>query len=159
MKLRSFLLPLFAAGFLAAQPATPPQQQPQHHARATMMERMAKRYNLSADQQSQATTIFHGAREQAKALSPQLKQEHQAVSAAIKTDNEAQIDQILHHDAAMNAQARAIHAKAMAKFYAILTPDQKAKFDQHMDHPFMHGARSAQRQARPSKQSSPSTQS
>ncbi len=62
-------------------------------------------------------------------MSPKLRDERVALKTAVKTDNEAQIDQILQQDSPLHAQARAIHAKAMAKFYQILTPDQKAKFD------------------------------
>ncbi len=94
------------------------------------MQRLSTRLNLTADQQQQAKAIFQQSREQMKSLQPQLKNEHQAISAAIKSDNEQQIDQVLQQNAQLNAQARAIHAKAMAKFYQILTPDQKAKFDQ-----------------------------
>jgi len=51
------------------------------------------------------------------------------MSAAIRSDNEAQIDQIVRQDAQANARAHAIRAKSMAKFYSILTPDQKSRFD------------------------------
>ncbi len=99
-----------------------------------MMQRLSTRLNLSTDQQQQARTIFQESRTQMQALAPQLKQERTAISAAIKSDNEQQIDQVLQQNASLNAQARAIHAKAMAKFYQILTPDQKAKFDQARSH-------------------------
>jgi Spy/CpxP family protein refolding chaperone len=133
MKLGTFFLPLLVAGALSAQPAGP-------HTRQPMMQRLTASLNLTADQQAQAKSIFQGARQQTKAMAPQLRQEHQALSAAIKSDNEAQIDQLSQQDAQINAQARAIHAKAMAKFYSILTPDQKAKFDQR-------GHRNASRQS------------
>ena len=94
------------------------------------MQRLSRRLGLTADQQQQARAIFQQSRQDMKALQPKLKDEHQAIAAAVKSDNEKQIDQILQQDASLNAQARAIHAKAMAKFYQILTPDQKAKFDQ-----------------------------
>jgi Spy/CpxP family protein refolding chaperone len=136
MKLRSFLLPLFVAGILSAQPAA--------HNRRPMMQRLTANLNLTADQQNQAKAIFQGARQQSKAMAPQLQQQHQALSAAIKTDNEAQIDQITQQNAQFSAQARAIHAKAIAKFYSILTPDQKAKFDQRMNRVSARGARMRQ---------------
>ncbi len=127
MKFGSFLLPLFAAGILSAQTAPTP-----HHRvpGGQMMQRLSTRLNLTADQQQQAKAIFQQSREQMKSLRPQLQQERQAISAAVKAGNEQQIDQILQQNAQLNAQARAIHAKAMAKFYQILTPDQKTKFDQ-----------------------------
>jgi Spy/CpxP family protein refolding chaperone len=128
MKIGSFLLPFLAAGILSAQPAAAP-----HHRApgGQMVQRLSSRLNLTADQQTQAKAIFQASREQMKSLQPQLKSEHQAMSTAIKSDNEQQIDQLTQQNAQLNAQARAIHAKAMAKFYQLLTPDQKAKFDQH----------------------------
>ena len=131
------LLPLFAAGILSAQPAAPPQA---HHRApgGQMMQRLSTRLNLTADQQQQAKAIFQQSRQQMKALAPKLKEERQSVAAAVKSDNEPQIDQVLQQNAPLNAQARAIHAKAMAKFYQLLTPDQKAKFDQGRSRMRMH---------------------
>jgi Spy/CpxP family protein refolding chaperone len=128
MKPSYFLLPFLAAGILAAQPA------PHHRTGAPMLQRLSARLNLTAEQQSQAKAIFQASREQARALAPKLREEREAVAAAVKSDNERQIDQVLSQDARLNAQARAIHVKAMAKFYQILTPEQKAKFDQGKRH-------------------------
>jgi Spy/CpxP family protein refolding chaperone len=127
MKLGSFLIPLFAAGLLSAQTA------PAAHHRVPggqMMQRLSTTLNLTADQQALAKGIFQQSREQTNAIAPKLREERQAISGAVKSDNEQQIDQVLKQNAQLNAQARAIHAKAMAKFYRILTPEQKAKFDQ-----------------------------
>jgi len=57
-----------------------------------------------------------------------------ALREAVKSGSEQRIDQITQQNAQLDAQMRAIHAKAMAKVYAILTPDQKAKFDQMSEH-------------------------
>jgi len=133
MKLSTFLLPFCVAGMLAAQTtATTPQTAPKPHARrahADMVHRLSMRLKLTQDQQNQARAIFKQSRADAKSLSPNLRDERMALKTAVKTDNEPQIDRILQQDSQVNAQARAIHAKAMAKFYQILTPDQKAKFD------------------------------
>lgn len=142
----SVLLSLFAAGTLftavAQQPAQPQGQAPaqtkdqsqaKSHRRmmgGPMVERLTRELSLSPDQQTQARTIFEQARQQTQSLNPKLRDERQALSAAIKSDNESQIDQITRQGAQVNSRARAIHAKAMAKFYSILTADQKAKFDQ-----------------------------
>lgn len=141
MKFGSLFLSLFAAGILSAQ--TAPANQPYQSAPADnptmshhrmpggrMMQRLSSRLNLTPDQQNRAKAIFQQSRDEMRAISPQLKQEHQALSSAFKSDNEQQIDQILQKNAQVNTQAKAIHAKTMAKFYQILTPDQKAKFDQ-----------------------------
>ncbi len=137
MKLSTFLLPLCVAGMLSAQTAAPPQPAPQSHesharrAHRDMVARLSTRLHLSPDQQNQARAIFKQARADAKALSPKLRNERVALRTAIKSDNEPQIDRILNQDSQLNVQARAIHAKAMAKFYQILNPDQKTRFD-HM---------------------------
>ena len=94
-----------------------------------MVARLSRQLALTPDQQNQARAIFQQARTQRQSLAPQMKTEHQAMAAAIKSDNEAQIDQLTQQNAQLNSSARAIHAKAMAKFYATLTPDQKTKFD------------------------------
>jgi len=124
-KFGTLFLSLFAAGILSAQSAPAAH----HKAGGDMVQRLSARLNLTADQQSQAKAIFQQSREQMATIAPKLKAERQAVAAAVKSDNEAQIDQITSQDASLNAQARAIHAKAMAKFYQILTPNQKTKFD------------------------------
>jgi periplasmic protein CpxP/Spy len=95
-----------------------------------MLHRLTRELNLTPDQQTQARTIFEQARQQAQSLNPKLREERQEMTAAIKSDNEAQIDQVTRQDAPLDSRARAIHAKAMAKVYAMLTPDQKARFDQ-----------------------------
>jgi len=137
MKLSTFLLPLCVAGIVSAQTAAPPQPAPSNHARRAhgdMVARLSARLNLTPDQQNQARTIFQQARADAKALSPKLKNERVALRTAIKSDNEAQIDRILNQDSQLIVQTRAIHAKAMAKFYQTLNPDQKARFDKMSDH-------------------------
>lgn len=129
MKLSPFFLSLAAAGILAAQPAPAPKM---HHRSADqMVQQMNTKMslNLTADQQNQAKAVFQQARQDSKALAPKLKEERQAINSAIKADNEQQIDSILQENAQINTQARAIHAKAMAKFYKILTPDQQSKFE------------------------------
>lgn len=128
MKLSPIFLPLFVAGILSAQTAPAP------HARAgdRMMQRLTAQLSLTPDQQAQAKAIFKDSRQQAQALMPQLKQERQAMASAVKSDNEAQIDQLSQQNSQLNAQVRAIHAKARAKFYAVLTPAQKATYDQNM---------------------------
>jgi Spy/CpxP family protein refolding chaperone len=108
-----------------------------------MVARLSARLNLTPDQQNQARTVFQQARAEAKALSPKLKNERVALRTAIKSDNEPQIDRILHQDSQLNAQARAVHAKAMAKFYQILNPDQKAQFDKMSEHMGMRNHRAA----------------
>jgi Spy/CpxP family protein refolding chaperone len=59
-----------------------------------------------------------------------MREERASLKTAIKKGDDREIDRILHQDAQLNADFRAVHIKAIAKVYAILTPDQKTKFDQ-----------------------------
>jgi Spy/CpxP family protein refolding chaperone len=126
MKRSSLFLSFLVAGVLSAQTA------PATHARAgdRMMQRLTVQLNLTPDQQVQAKAIFKDAHQQTQALMPKLRQEHQAMANAVKSDNEVQIDQLSQQNSQLNAQVRAIHAKARAKFYALLTPAQKTTYDQ-----------------------------
>jgi Spy/CpxP family protein refolding chaperone len=89
--------------------------------------------NLTPDQQKQVRDIFGQSRPQMKALAPKFREERAAMAGAVKSDSENQIDQVAQQQAQLRAQMEAIHAKTLAKFYAILTPDQKAKVDQRMN--------------------------
>ena len=125
MKIASLFLSLFAAGILSAQTAAPRHAGPR-------LQKLTADLNLTVDQQAQAKSIFQKSHQQARALAPQLRQQRDAMNAAIKSGNEAQVDQLAQQGAQLRAQMQAIHAKAMAGFYQILTPDQKTKMDQRM---------------------------
>lgn len=124
-----------AGGLIFAQnvPANPDNAaaaQPARHARRFhRMQRMANYLNLTADQKAQAKQIWAGAREEAKPLRQQMKANRQALLSAIKSGNDAQIDQITKSEAPVMAQLASIRAHAFEKFYATLTPDQKTKVD------------------------------
>ena len=139
MKFSAFLIPVAMAGMLAAQTATTPNPQKlaNEHPQSmeqTMMGRMTAKLNLNQDQQNKAHAIFKNAREQERALGPKLREERSALRAAVKTDNEGRIDQILQQNSQLNTQAREIHTKAVAQFYQILNPAQKAQFDRMAAH-------------------------
>src|SRR5579884_3128433 len=97
--------------------------------RAHFRERMAKYLGLTADQQQQAKAVFKQAREEAAPVRAQLKQNREALMNAIKSGNDAQIDQLTRAQAPLVAQLSAIRAHAFEKVYASLTPEQKAKAD------------------------------
>lgn len=153
MKIPLILVPVLMAGAMMAQQTPAPNQPPAHrnaHQTAarhrTMLQRLTARLNLTSDQQSQVKAILKDSRAQAKDLSAKLKDERSALEAAVKSDSSQEIDRITQQNAQVNAQIRAVRAKAMAKIYAVLTPDQKAKIDQRMDR--MLGRRAANRSAR-----------
>lgn len=138
MKFPYFLIPLAAASVLMAQTLVPkasneaPPSGVQHSAKArneSFVQRMTERLNLTPDQQNRVKTIFKESREQSKDLRMKMREEHQELSKAVRNDSEAQIDRITRQNADVIARLQAIHEKAMAKVYSILTPEQKAKFD------------------------------
>ncbi len=122
---------------LAAQTATPPvsaapQENTQRTGRQRMLQRLASDLNLTPDQQAKARQIFGESWRQRRAIAPQLREERKAILTAIKSDNTAEIERLIQRNSQLNAQAAEIHAKAMARFYAILNPQQKAKMDQKL---------------------------
>jgi len=144
MKIPMIALATLTAGFMAAQ-APPPQQPstaqngPSAHRRAgasrqgQMLQRMTAMLHLTPDQQGRAKAILRDSQEQAKALAAKVHEERGALAAAVKSDSEGQIDQITQQNARLNSQMEAIHLKAIAKVYSILTPDQKARLDARID--------------------------
>jgi Spy/CpxP family protein refolding chaperone len=134
MKYPMIFISLLTAGVLVAQTPAPPAAQNQTHVRRnTGMARLTAGLNLTPDQQKQVRDIFGQSRTQMKTLAPKFREERAAMAGAVKSDSENQIDQVAQQQAQLRAQMEAIHAKTLAKFYAILTPDQKAKVDQRMN--------------------------
>jgi Spy/CpxP family protein refolding chaperone len=126
-----------AAGMALAQaPATPaaPAQQKTGKAwtarRGAMRQHMMQALNLTDAQKQQAKTIFHDARQKAQPLRDQLKQNREALTAAVKADDVARIHSLTAERGKLEGQMLGIRTEAMAKFYSNLTPDQKAKADQ-----------------------------
>jgi len=92
--------------------------------------RVAQALNLSDAQKAQAKTIFQQARQSAQPIREQLKQNRQALATAIKAGDNAQMQQLATQQGQLRGQILAIRSEAASKFYATLTPDQKAKADQ-----------------------------
>ncbi len=115
-----------------AQPAQPAQTRAGRHfaGRRAMRQRMMQTLNLTDSQKQQAKTIFQQARQNAQPLREQLKQNREALSAAVKADNTAQIQTLSAQRGKLEGQMLGVRSEARAKFYSILTPDQKAKADQ-----------------------------
>jgi len=125
-----------AAGLTFAQttaPAAPAQPQSgKTHAgmRGAMRQRMMQRLNLTDAQKTQAKAIFQQAKQNAAPLREQLKQNRAALSAAVKANDVAQIHSLSLQRGNLEGQMLGIRSEAQAKFYANLTPDQRAKADQ-----------------------------
>jgi Spy/CpxP family protein refolding chaperone len=97
--------------------------------RGHFRERMANYLNLTPEQRAQAKQVMAGARQEAAPLRQQMKQNREALAAAIRSGNDAQINQITKSEAPVMAQLAAIRAHSFEKIYATLTPQQKTKVD------------------------------
>ncbi|MCE5309397.1 MAG: Spy/CpxP family protein refolding chaperone, partial [Acidobacteriales bacterium] len=94
-------------------------------------EYIATQLNLTEDQRTQAQAIIKDARTQVAALAPQLKDQRAAVQDAIKKNaDDNTIQNLAAKDGDLHARLAAIRIKSMAKFYALLTPEQKDKLAQ-----------------------------
>ena len=112
-----------------AQPQSPAQRWQQR--RGQMFDRMATRLNLTDRQKQQAQSIMQSARESARPINQQLKQNRLALRDAVKAGKtDADIDQLAASTGSLMGQATAIRTKAFAKVYALLTPEQRTKADQ-----------------------------
>lgn len=124
----------FAAGmsFAQAPDAAPPQAAATStpRPRAAVRRRIVQALNLTDVQKQQAKTIFQQARQNAQPLRQELQRNRQSLAAAVKANDAAQIQQISNQQGNVMGQLVANRTEAMAKFYATLTPDQRAKVDQ-----------------------------
>ena len=93
-------------------------------------EQMMQALNLTTVQQQQANTIFGDARQKAEPIRQEMRQNREALHAAVKANNTSQIERLSSHQGELQGKALAIRSEAMAKFYAILTPEQRTKADQ-----------------------------
>jgi Spy/CpxP family protein refolding chaperone len=123
-----------AAGMALAQaPATGTRPAPQRVPFAHPVfghEQMMQALNLTTVQQQQANTIFGDARQKAEPIRQEMRQNREALHAAVKANNISQIERLSSHQGELQGKALAIRSEAMAKFYAILTPEQRTKADQ-----------------------------
>jgi len=95
------------------------------------MARLEQSLNLSDAQKAQAKSIFQQARESAKPIREQLKQNRQALTAAIKAgQGDANLQQLAAQQGQLRGQMVAIRSEAASKFYATLNADQRSKLDQ-----------------------------
>jgi Spy/CpxP family protein refolding chaperone len=121
-----------AAGMAFAQaPAKPmlPPGHPMMEQRREFGERMMENLNLSAAQKADAKVIFDKAREVAKPVREELRQNRTDLYAAIKANDTAKIHSLSARQGALVAKMTEIRADARAQFYAKLTPEQRTKAD------------------------------
>jgi Spy/CpxP family protein refolding chaperone len=119
-----------AAGMAFAQTAATPAATGQGglNLRAAVRQRILKKLSLTADQKTQAKAIQQQARTAAAPLRTQLQTNRQALTAAVKSNDTAQIQSLSATQGSLRGQVLAIRSAANAKFYALLTPDQQTSF-------------------------------
>lgn len=91
---------------------------------------LASHLSLTDDQKAKATTIFTNAQAASQDIRTNLRTTRDSLSAAVKKNDISAIDQVSATLGAMSGQLTAIDGKADAAFYAILTADQQAKYDE-----------------------------
>ncbi len=89
---------------------------------------IARQLNLTEDQTAQAQAIFKDGRTQVAALAPQLKDQREAVQEAVKKNaDDNTVQNLAAKEGDLHTRLAAIRIKSMAKFYAMLTPEQREK--------------------------------
>jgi protein CpxP len=119
-----------ATGIALAQTPSPNPAAGRHNFVRQHMARIAQELNLTDAQKAQAKTIFQQARQTAQPVRDQLKTNRQALQAAVKSGDDAQIQHLSQMQGTLLGQMVAIRSEAGIKFNALLTPDQRAKADQ-----------------------------
>jgi Spy/CpxP family protein refolding chaperone len=91
--------------------------------------------SLTDEQKQQATAIFEAAETASAPVRENLALQRQALTDAAKSNAaEVTIDQLAATLGNTSGQLAAIQTKAFASFYALLTTEQKTKFDQLETH-------------------------
>jgi len=118
------------AGMALAQqaPANPsaPAKTPVHRPFVRMRQHMMKALNLTDAQKQQAKAIFQETREKTQPIRTELRQNRQAIREAIKVDNKAEIQKLSKTDGELMGRLMTARNEAKAKFYTLLTPEQRA---------------------------------
>ena len=125
----AILLLVCVPGFvLLAQSAGSPPSRPDWQQRRLQF--LTSQLNLTADQQKQATAIFANQDAALTSVRANLKNAHQSLEDAVKSNNLTSIEQLSSSIGNLMGQMTASEAKARAAFYQILTPDQQSKLSQ-----------------------------
>jgi Spy/CpxP family protein refolding chaperone len=84
---------------------------------------------LNTAQQTQASTLFGNAVTASQNIHTSLQTNRDSLTAAIKANNSASIDQLAASMGTLQGQLTSINAKADAAFRALLTADQQTAYD------------------------------
>jgi len=105
-------------------------------------EQMAQALSLTASQKEQARMIFKHAQQSAQPIQQEVRQNREKLVAAAKAGKgEGDIEKLADDQGRLLGKLIAIRTEASAKFYQILTPEQRFKADQ-MDEQFRQKVRS-----------------
>jgi Spy/CpxP family protein refolding chaperone len=98
---------------------------------STRIDYLAGYLSLSETQKAQAQEIFAAADTAGETARGQLEAARASLNNAIKTNaSDAELDRLSAAAGVIQGQLTAIQAKAAAKFYALLTAEQKTKYDE-----------------------------
>jgi len=117
-----------AAGMAFAQAPAAAPAAPAH--RETARRHAMQQLNRTEAQKEQAKSIFQQTRQHTQMVREQLRTNRAALAAAVKADNQEQIQKLAVTQGQLRGQMLAARSEAMAKFYKILTPAQRAKAEQ-----------------------------
>jgi hypothetical protein len=92
------------------------------------VQRLTTILSLTDAQASQATSIFTNAHAAAAPLQTSISDARKSMRTAVKANDTGTISTAAANIGNLTGQMLAIHSKAEAAFYAILTPEQQAKF-------------------------------
>ena len=95
-----------------------------------MGRRAAAALNLTDTQKQFAKDLRQQNQERVQAITQQLRENRQAMQEAVKANNLSQIQTLASQHGNLSGQLTAIHAESMARFWAQLTPEQKAKAEE-----------------------------
>jgi Spy/CpxP family protein refolding chaperone len=130
-KLALIVVMLLPAGLLVAQGPAP---QPAAGNRPDFAQRridfLSTALSLTDAQKQQATEFFNTARQENQPLEESMKQARTTLVEAAESGEEAQLDQAAAKVGTLCGQMAAVRAKAFAKLYSVLTPEQRQKADQ-----------------------------
>ena len=100
------------------------------HSPQDRVKSMTAKLGLTAEQQSQATTIFSNAQATESTLRASMKTAHQGLNDAVRSNNTVGIEQLAATIGNLTAQLTLAQSKARAAFYQILTPEQRTALEQ-----------------------------
>jgi Spy/CpxP family protein refolding chaperone len=127
----SLILKAQSPGAAGASPASPAAAaNPARTQRlAAIRGRIAKALGLTTAQKEQIKTIRQQAKLTAQPVTTQLEQNQQALTAAIKAGDAAQVQALSKTQGELRGQVLAIRSQARMQIYAGLTNEQRTKLD------------------------------